>query len=294
MSDAVQILKDLEPAREFFIGIDSDGCVFDSMELKHKECFCPQFINHFGLQAVSKYARETWQFVNLYSTTRGVNRFKALVRALELLADRDEVKARAVVPSRAEGVRKWIERESKLGNPALKAEIERNPDPDLQQAMAWSLEVNEVIGKIVRDVPPFPGVVESIKCMNQKADTVVVSQTPAEALEREWKEHGIDGLVRAIAGQEMGTKAEHLALAARDKYPADKILMLGDAPGDFKAARANGALFYPVVPGAEEAAWQRFRDEALDRFFAGTYAGDYEKKLIREFEKSLPENPPWS
>ena len=84
MSDP-QILKDLKPAREFFIGIDSDGCVFDTMELKHKECFAPMFIKHFRLQTASKYAREVWDFVNLYSKSRGANRFPAVVRALNLL-----------------------------------------------------------------------------------------------------------------------------------------------------------------------------------------------------------------
>jgi hypothetical protein len=33
------------------------------------------FIKHFHLQAESKYAREVWDFVNLYSKTRGANRF---------------------------------------------------------------------------------------------------------------------------------------------------------------------------------------------------------------------------
>ena len=30
-------LHDFRPTREFFIGIDSDGCAFDTMEIKHKE-----------------------------------------------------------------------------------------------------------------------------------------------------------------------------------------------------------------------------------------------------------------
>src|SRR5438046_1485337 len=89
-------LKDFKPAKEFFIGIDSDGCVFDSMEIKHKECFTPMFIKHFELQPVSKYAREVWEFVNLYSKTRGVNRFPALSRSLNLLRERPEVIARKV------------------------------------------------------------------------------------------------------------------------------------------------------------------------------------------------------
>ena len=96
MSDAAEQLKAFEPTQEFFVGIDSDGCVFDSMEIKHKECFTPMFIKHFGLQPVSKYAREVWEFVNLYSKTRGINRFPALSNALHFLKDRHEVQARHV------------------------------------------------------------------------------------------------------------------------------------------------------------------------------------------------------
>ena len=73
----------------------------------------------------------------------------------------------------------------------------------------------------------------------------------------------------------------------------EKILMIGDALGDLKAARDNQALFYPINPGAEEESWKRFRDEALGRFFAGTYAGAYEQERVAEFDSRLPETPPW-
>ncbi len=293
MSDAITRLKNLTPEKRFFIGIDSDGCAFDSMEIKHKECFCPAFIKHFDLQAVSKYAREVWEFVNLYSKTRWCNRFLAVTRALTLLSERPEVRARNVVVPELAGLRSWIERESKLGNPALEAELGRNPDPDLKRAYAWSLEVNERIEDIVRNVPPFPLVRESLEKMQSRADVVVVSQTPQEALDREWAEHGIDRYVRFIAGQELGTKTEHLAMAAGGKYDASRMLMIGDAPGDLKAGRANDALFFPVNPGNEEASWRRFFDEALDRFLSDAYSGAYERKLIAEFDAYLPENPPW-
>ena len=36
-------------AKPYLVCIDSDGCVFDTMEIKHKECFCPPYIKHFGL-----------------------------------------------------------------------------------------------------------------------------------------------------------------------------------------------------------------------------------------------------
>lgn len=292
MPDPAQKLRDFKPDHGFFIGIDSDGCVFDSMEIKHKECFAPMFIKHFGLQAVSKYARETWEFVNLYSKTRGANRFPALSRALKLLAQRPEVQARHVAVPEPTAVDEWIGRESKLGNATLAAEVERG-NTGLAPIKTWSDAVNAAVHDIVSGVPPFPLVEESLAKLTSQADAMVISQTPTDALEREWAEHNIARHVRMIAGQEMGTKSEHLQLAAAGKYPADKVLMIGDAPGDHKAAIANDALFYPIIPGKEEDSWKRFFEEALDRFFAGEYSGDYAAELLKEFDASLPENPPW-
>ena len=292
MSDPAQILRDFKPSKEFFIGIDSDGCVFDSMEIKHKECFAPMFIKHFGLQAVSKYAREVWEFVNLYSKTRGANRFPALSRSLGLLGARPQVIARKVEVPDSKAVDEWIARETKLGNATLAAEV-KNGNKGLEQVKRWSDAVNAAVEDIVHGVPPFPLVCESLEKMNNKADAMVISQTPADALKREWAEHGIEKDVRIIAGQEMGTKTEHIKFAAVGKYPLTKILMIGDAPGDFKAAKSNGALFFPINPGAEEASWERFFKEGLNRFFAGTYAGDYEAALVKEFDACLPEKPAW-
>jgi phosphoglycolate phosphatase-like HAD superfamily hydrolase len=146
---------------------------------------------------------------------------------------------------------------------------------------------------MVHGVPPFPYVRESLQLLAGQADMIVVSATPVEALTREWKEHNIAPYVSVIAGQEMGKKQLHLELAAKGKYPTDRILMVGDAPGDMKAAKANGALFYPVNPGDEEASWQRFHEEAVHKFLAEEYAGAYESKVIAEFEAMLPETPPW-
>jgi phosphoglycolate phosphatase-like HAD superfamily hydrolase len=292
MSDPAQVLRDFKPSREFFIGIDSDGCVFDSMEIKHKECFTPMFIKHFELQAVSKYAREVWEFVNLYSKTRGANRFPALSRALNLLRERPQVKARRVMVAETKGLDEWIARETKLGNATLAAEV-KGGNKALEQIKDWSDAVNAAIEDIVKGVPPFPLFAGSLEKMRARADTMVISQTPAEALEREWLEHDIKKGVRLIAGQEMGTKTDHLKFAAKGKYPPEKILMIGDAPGDYKAAKANGALFYPIVPGNEEASWKRFHDEALEKFVSGKFSGAYESELVKEFDASLPENPPW-
>jgi beta-phosphoglucomutase-like phosphatase (HAD superfamily) len=286
-------LKNLTPKKEFFIGIDSDGCAFPSMELKHKECFIPNIVKHWKLQSISKYAREAAEFVNLYSQWRGENRFPALLRVFDLLKDRPEVQKSSVKIPEVPTLRKWVASGPSLGNPTLKQEIEGNPDPDLIQTLKWSEAVNVTIADMVVDVPPFPAVRLALERMVEKADVIVVSGTPGEALQREWAEHDIAKYVRIIAGQELGKKKEHLGLAAGGKYPTEKMLMIGDAPGDMKAAKAVGAQFYPIKPGSEEESWDRLLNEALDRFFSGSFAGDYEDKLIEEFNELLPDTPPW-
>jgi phosphoglycolate phosphatase-like HAD superfamily hydrolase len=282
---------DITPKHDYLVGIDSDGCAFDTMELKHKECFIPNIINYMELQGVSKYAREAAEFVNLYSKSRGINRFPALVEALEWLQKRPEVKARGVKITVPQSLRDWIKRETKLGNPALEKVVQADGDPDLKLILEWSKAVNKAIELMVRHVPPFPFVRESLKKFNGHADILVVSATPQEALEREWEEHDLTQYVIAICGQEVGTKKEHLTTAA--KYPAGHTLMIGDALGDYNAAKANHALFFPINPGAEEASWKRLYDEGIDRFLGGTFAGEYQAALLTEFDRYLPAHPPW-
>ncbi len=281
----------ITPQHGFLVGIDSDGCVFDSMELKHKECFVPNFINHYGLQGVSKYAREAAEFVNLYSKSRGVNRFPALVEQLDWLRRRPEVKARNVQVPRPKGLIGWIERETKLGNPALEKAIAETDDPDLKLALAWSIAVNDAIAEMVRCVPPFPSVRPCLERLAGRADMIVCSQTPNAALKAEWEEHDIARYVLAICGQEIGSKKESLANAKQ--YPPGHTLMIGDAPGDYKAAAANDCLFFPINPGQEEASWRRLLDEGILRFFEDTFAGKYQQQLLDEFDTFLPERPPW-
>lgn len=293
--DYVAQLKNLPKQNDFFIGFDSDGCVFDTMELKHKECFCPAVIKHMGCQPVSKAAREVWDFVNLYSKTRGCNRFLAIQYFRDLLKERADVKARGFQPKVLKDLDAWIERETKLGNPALEAEVADSGNEGLQLMLDWSKEVNARVEDMVSGMTPFPGVMDILQAGKEQADMIVVSQTPLEALEREWEENGMTPYVALIAGQEHGTKTEHIQLATEGKgYDADHVLMVGDAPGDQQAAEANHALYYPIIPGQEEMSWVRLRDEALDKFFAGTFAGEYQQKLIAEFDGALPQHPDWN
>jgi phosphoglycolate phosphatase-like HAD superfamily hydrolase len=292
--DPQSSLRRFEPANEFFIGIDSDGCAFDTMEVKHKECFIPNIIEYYELAAVSKYAREVAEFVNLYSKWRGINRFPGLIVTIDLLFERPEVLRRRPRLPALDSLRGWVARESKLANANLKAAVATTGDADLARALAWSEAVNRSIEDIVKEVPPFSFVRESLETMRSKADVMVVSATPYRALAREWEEHDLARHVALIAGQEHGTKKEQLGIAAAGRYDPGKILMVGDALSDWNAAQANQALFYPIEPGIEDESWQRFFEEALPRFFAGTYAGEYESVRLASFRALLPERPPWT
>jgi phosphoglycolate phosphatase-like HAD superfamily hydrolase len=292
-NDPQSPLRDFVKRSDFFVGVDSDGCVFDTMEVKHRDCFIPNMVRFYRLAAISRLARETFEWINLYSKWRGTNRFPGLVMTIDFLGERPEVLRRIPRLPALTGLREWIGRETKLANPALRAELLRTGDPDLALALEWSEAVNRSIEEIVKEVPPFPFVRESLESLAGKADVMVVSATPSEALEREWDEHGLKEHVALIAGQECGSKKEHLALAAVGRYEPARILMVGDAPGDWNAAKANGVLFYPIDPGYEDASWRRFFEEALPRFFAGSYAGEYMDTQLARFEALLPDRPPW-
>lgn len=297
--DPAQPLKAFQPQHEFFVGVDSDGCAFDTMGIKQRECFCPWMIAYFGLQPVAQAARECKEFADLFSKTRGANRHKTVKRIIaELLPTHPMVRQYGFKVPSFPHYFKWVDDPgSLLSDAGLKAAIEKTTDTEarseLERALAWSQRVNWAIGETVKGMPPFPFVRESLEKVQPRADAIVVSATPYEALTREWEEHDIARYVQVIAGQEMGTKTQHLNYATKGKYEKNHVLMMGDAPGDLKAAKANDALFYPINPGQEIASWQRFHGEAFDKFIQGQYAGDYEAALIAEFDGYLPELPPW-
>ncbi len=292
--DYQAILKNLRPEHDFFIGIDSDGCVFDSMEVKQKEFFIPNALKYFDLFAISKILRETWEFVNLYSIHRGGNRFNSLIKVFELIGERKEIKDSGYDLPDMTSLKEWVKNETKLGNDSLRKYFESNYNPDLEKVVRWTEAVNKDINDWLRNIPPFPHAVRAIKEISTFADSIIVSQTPLEALNREWEEHKLKEYIKAFAGQEHGTKSEHLALATKGKYAENKILMIGDASGDLEAAINNSVLFYPIIPGEEAKSWEQLLNEGLEKFISGSYAGVYHKRLLSKFNNSLPEKPRWT
>ena len=286
-------LAALHPAHDSFVGVDSDGCVFDTMEVKQKEHFHPLICRFWNLAQIETQVRAVAEFVNLASRMRGRNRFTNLLLTFELLNDREDVRAAGIPLPHLDALRTYCGSGLPLGNPSLTAEVTRSGDPELRRLLDWSLAVNVDIDEHMRPIAPFPWACASLELSAHSSDMIVVSQTPEEALVKEWHHHGLAHLVDAIAGQEVGSKAHHLTLASHGRYRPDRILMIGDAPGDLDAATEAGTLFYPIMPGGEDDSWHRFHNQDYDRFLNGTYAGAYAKSLCRAFLDALPETPPW-
>lgn len=289
------VLAPTPPRRtDRFVGIDSDGCVFDTMGIKHRECFIPAIIRFWGLQPVATAAREVAEFVNLASTSRGQNRWIALVRTFDLLPGHPDVVAAGFEVPRAQALRDFVASGLPLSDAGLARYAAAHPDPVLERAAAWTAAVNVAVRETVVGVPPVRHVRECLRRLRPHADLVVVSATPAEALAREWGEHGLTGLVDLVGGQELGTKAQQLRTLAGTDRPDGHVLLIGDAPGDRDAAFSEGALYLPVEPGNEARSWERFLDEGIDRYLDGTFAGQYQRGLVADFEALLPSTPPWA
>lgn len=135
-------LTQFEPSHDFFVGIDSDGCAFDAMDIKHQVCFTPATIEYWGLQPISALARETAIFVNLRSTTRGLNRWLALLQVLDLLRDREEVKDREFDVPDASQLRRFIESPYPLSDTGIEAFARENPSAEIDRTIRWSQAVN--------------------------------------------------------------------------------------------------------------------------------------------------------
>ena len=278
---------------DFLVAVDSDGCAMDAMTYKHIHCFTPEIIRFWHLEKITPLVEQTEQFVNLYSTWRGLNRFPALLMVLDLLRDRPEVKAAGVqIPPMAD-LRAFCQSRQPKSNAGLKAAIEQTASQELRLVMDWSNGVNASVDKHAHGVKPFPSVNAALAMMARRADVIVVSQMPRLSCHKEWTEHGLAAHVALLGGQELGTKTEQLKVAMASRYPATNVLMIGDAPGDLEAARANSVLFFPTIPGEEDASWQELIDEDFERFTCSRYAGAYQDRIIAAFQKRLPDTPPW-
>jgi phosphoglycolate phosphatase-like HAD superfamily hydrolase len=280
------------PKFDTFVGIDSDGCIFDTMEIKQKDFFHPAIIRHWKLETIEPQVRAAAEFTYLYSMYRGLNRFLGLCKTFELLNDWPEARDNATLPDPAD-LRTFCDSGLPLSNQTIKAEAERTGSSLLDKVHTWSIELNESIDSTMPDPPPFPGTEEALKQIYENSDAIVISQTQAVALLKDWYRDDLAKYVSVIAGPELGSKIDHFTMAAVDRYPSNTILMIGDAPGDLATAQAIGCNFYPINPGHEAGSWQRFLNEAYPKFLSGGFPEEYQQQLNHEFKALLPRTPPW-
>lgn len=276
-------IKNFKKESNYLVCIDSDGSAIDTMTEKHLKCFGPVLVEVWGLNEIKKEFLNKWNKINLYSSTRGINRFRGLVETFKVL------KAEGIEMPEIKNLENWVKNSEELSNPALEKEIEKREDnTDLKLALKWSQELNKAISILQKDISKvFMGVKASLEKMYKKADLAVVSSANNEALLDEWHSYELDNYVKIILGQEAGAKAENIKELMDKGYDKDKVLMIGDALGDLRAAEENNVLFYPILAGKEEKSWQLLFEEASDKFFAGEYKGEYEAKLIEKFKSVL-------
>lgn len=267
--------------------IDSDGCVFDNMRWKHEHAFLPAFIEVWGLEKWRPLAEKHWYAINLYSKTRGINRFAAFGICLRRLRQEADAALRAALPDILDAFEHFIADPANRNTDAIRDQSESVEDARIyEQALRWSNRVNRIIASAKIPHEPFPGAKDALSRMAETGEVFVVSQAPHATLQAEWQEAGLIGLTTRILGQEFGSKTEQ-AHAARDPRQLPSLLV-GDAPGDEAAASEAGCWFFPIIPGREQASWKAL-DSLLDSVGAGSLGSGNPvlRQAVAEFHEQL-------
>ncbi|MDU1308018.1 MAG: HAD hydrolase-like protein [Clostridium perfringens] len=276
------ILDNFNKQKDFLICIDSDGCAIDTMDIKHIKCFGPCMVTEWNLEEWKEPILERWNEVNLYTLTRGINRFKGLAVALI------EINEKYITIEGLDEFVRWTEETKELSNESLEVEIEKTNNICLKKALEWSKSVNKSIDLLSDDEKcPFEGVKEAIILAKKVADIAIVSSANEKAVLDEWNKHGLLENVDIVLTQNIGSKSYCISKLIAKGYSRNNVLMVGDALGDLKAAEENEALYYPIMVRKEKESWIRFSKEALERFTSNSYYGEYQEKVIAEFKENL-------
>ena len=275
------VLADFTKKRDFLVCLDSDGCVMDTVRLKHCNVFCPELIRSFGLEQYNDYITEAWEEINLHSITRGISRFESVVQIF------DRLKNRGVELPGSEDIADWVANSSELSTATLKAEVLRTGSPALRKLQQWNTICNRRIQTLEPTFEPFPGVENSLRQLHAVADVAVVSAANESAIASEWNRYGLARHADVIFGQEVGSKANSIAAMLACGYESRKVMMVGDAMGDAQAAAANGVAFVPILPGREAESWRRLQEEALPKLLHGTFRPEYQAELLAALRSAL-------
>lgn len=275
-------LSEFKKTKDFLVCVDSDGCAMDTMDIKHIRCFGPCMVDVWSLQKYEKEILSRWNEINLYTLTRGINRFKGLSMALAEISEQyqaiDEI----------DDLIFWSENADELSNEALKKEIENHPEKEIfKLALKWSEMVNNSIKRLPEsEIKPFPLVKDALKLAHEKADIAIVSSANLGAVLDEWEKHGLLEHTDIVLTQNVGSKAFCISELLKKGYKKENVLMCGDAPGDLKAAETNDVFYYPILVKNEKESWQDFINQGFSHLLSGSYK-EYETVKKRDFYKNL-------
>jgi len=198
-------LTDFIRKRDFLVCMDSDGCVMDTVRIKHCSVFCPELIRVFGLEAHTDFITTAWEEINLNSITRGISRFESAV----LIFDR--LKNRGIDVPGSEDIAAWVSTASELSTASLQQEVLRSGSLALRKLQEWNNACNRRIQALEPTFKPFPGVEYSLHQLHTVADVAVVSAANESAIASEWARYGLATHADVIFGQEVGSKANSIA-----------------------------------------------------------------------------------
>lgn len=281
----MKTFSEFERKKDYLVCVDSDGCAMNTMDVKHIRCFGPCMVDEWGLSEWREEILDRWNEINLYTITRGINRFKGLAMAL------CEIDGKYCTIAEASELKEWTDSAPELSNGALERLIEERPGEIIfRKALNWSRAVNESITKLPDDSKlPFPLVKEALEMARKYADVAIVSSANLGAVLEEWETHGLLDHVDVIMSQNDGSKAFCIGELLTKGYNNIKVVMCGDAPGDLTAAEKNNVYFFPILVRSEKASWEEFIDRGLARLIDGSYGGEYQERKTKEFYKNLGE-----
>ena len=270
-------MRDFKKNSEFLICIDNDGTVMDTMTLKHKYAIAPAFFEIYDISDPSGKLMDHWIHTNLYTKNRGVNRFIALKEMIQYLhiESIDEI-----------DFFNWVTNSKNLNINSLEEEIEKKPNSiSLNKALVWARLVNDKISKL-----PDPLIFDNAKSVLDKyakdVDFVGVSTANLKALVHDWTIGNVIDDFRTLKSQEDGVKSVIIKKLIEKGYKKENVLMVGDASGDFVAAKDNDINFFPMIPGDEPNSWIKL-DEAINKLINHNFDINYQNSLMNEFNKIL-------
>ena len=266
----MSIFDTFERKHDYLVCVDSDGCVMDTMNCKHFHCFGPCMVAEWGLESWKDEILERWNVINLFSMTRGINRFKGLAMALGEISEKY-----TTIPGIAT-LQHWADTAPALSNDAVAKAADEIADADgkliLKKALSWSKAVNAAIVELDESLKvPYDGAKEGLAAAHEFADVAMVSSANRDAVEEEWGKFGLLEYTDIVLAQDVGSKAACIKEMLKFGYDLDKVLMIGDAPGDCDAAEKNGVFYYPILVNHEKESW----DEAVGAAFANLQCGAY-------------------